>query len=230
VGDAGGAGKPGRRRAGAPDAGARESILAAAALLFRRKGYAATAVREIVERAGVTKPVLYYYFRNKEGLFRAIMRESRARFEALLREGGGGVSARERLHDLAARLFALVRERAEVARLVYALYYGPGQGAPPVDVDGYRRRFREAVLGAVKEGIRTGEFRRGDPHAMAWAVIGGINVVIERFLCERRGRPGQADLRRVLEAVFAGLAPGPGAAQGANRRRGRKVAAAGREP
>ena len=38
-------------------------IVAAAVRLFCEKGYEATAVREIVEAAGVTKPVLYYYFR-----------------------------------------------------------------------------------------------------------------------------------------------------------------------
>ncbi|MBW2491112.1 MAG: TetR/AcrR family transcriptional regulator, partial [Deltaproteobacteria bacterium] len=29
--------------------------------------------REIVEKAGVSKPVLYYYFHSKEGLFYAIL-------------------------------------------------------------------------------------------------------------------------------------------------------------
>ncbi|MBW2208934.1 MAG: helix-turn-helix transcriptional regulator, partial [Deltaproteobacteria bacterium] len=49
---------------------ARAVLLEAATALFAQKGYAGTSVREIVERAGVTKPVLYYYFENKEGLFR----------------------------------------------------------------------------------------------------------------------------------------------------------------
>ncbi|MBN2125321.1 MAG: helix-turn-helix transcriptional regulator, partial [Deltaproteobacteria bacterium] len=51
----------------------RLSLLMAGITLFAEKGYASTAVREIVAHAGVTKPVLYYYFQNKEGLFRAIL-------------------------------------------------------------------------------------------------------------------------------------------------------------
>ena len=43
--------------------------LSAARELFARKGYSGTSVREIVAAADVTKPVLYYYFRNKEGLY-----------------------------------------------------------------------------------------------------------------------------------------------------------------
>ena len=52
---------------------AKESLFSAAVALFAEKGYASTSVREIVASAGVTKPVLYYYFESKEGLFRTIL-------------------------------------------------------------------------------------------------------------------------------------------------------------
>ena len=35
--------------------------------LFYAKGYDAVGVQEIVERAGLTKPTLYYYFGSKIG-------------------------------------------------------------------------------------------------------------------------------------------------------------------
>ena len=41
--------------------------------MFAQKGYAGTSVREIAEQAGVSKPVLYYYFKSKGGLFLAIL-------------------------------------------------------------------------------------------------------------------------------------------------------------
>jgi AcrR family transcriptional regulator len=47
----------------------RERLLETAIGMFAAKGYAGTSVREIVERAAVSKPVLYYYFKSKEGLF-----------------------------------------------------------------------------------------------------------------------------------------------------------------
>ena len=55
------------------ESNSRERLLETATELFAEKGYAATSVREIVERAGVSKPVLYYYFKSKEGLFYAIL-------------------------------------------------------------------------------------------------------------------------------------------------------------
>jgi AcrR family transcriptional regulator len=56
--------------------GNRERIIAQAIRLFCEKGYEATSVREIVEAVGVTKPVLYYYFKNKDELFRFILQNS----------------------------------------------------------------------------------------------------------------------------------------------------------
>ena len=44
---------------------ARDRIRKAAIGLFTEKGYAACSTREICERAGVTKPVLYYHFHSK---------------------------------------------------------------------------------------------------------------------------------------------------------------------
>lgn len=38
---------------------------------FCPKGFAAASTREIVEAAGSPKPMLYYYFQNKEGLYLA---------------------------------------------------------------------------------------------------------------------------------------------------------------
>ena len=65
--------------------GARQRLLNSAAELFNSKGYAATTVREIVKAAGVTKPVLYYYFRNKEGIFLELMRATYVKFNSLVR-------------------------------------------------------------------------------------------------------------------------------------------------
>lgn len=48
--------------------GTRERLLQAAMELFTTKGYEATAVSEILQRAGVNSGSLYYFFSGKEGL------------------------------------------------------------------------------------------------------------------------------------------------------------------
>jgi TetR/AcrR family transcriptional regulator len=195
------------RKEAEPGGDARERLLSGATALFASKGYAATTVREIVERAGVTKPVLYYYFRSKEGIYLDLMREPFGKFttivEETLRTGG---SARERLFRLCLMAYDIVVENIDAARVMYSIYYGPPQGAPFVDFDAYHHRFREAVLQVIREGVRDGEFRRVNLQDAMWAVIGAVNVAMEVELCHPQESLGRDGVRRVLELVLEGIA------------------------
>jgi len=60
----------GRQRAATPGGDAkRERILRTAERLFHEQGYADTTMEQIVGELGVTKPYVYYYFRNKQEIF-----------------------------------------------------------------------------------------------------------------------------------------------------------------
>src|SRR5512145_2130357 len=91
-----------------PEGEVRERLLDVATELFTRKGYAATTVREVVTAAGVTPPVLYYYFESKEGLFLTLLKEPWGRFateiDAACRDGA---TAAERLRGLCGRILGL---------------------------------------------------------------------------------------------------------------------------
>jgi len=62
-----------RPHAGADDR--RERLVDAARDLFAATGYAATSLRQIALRAGVTPALAHYYFKDKTGLFDALARE-----------------------------------------------------------------------------------------------------------------------------------------------------------
>jgi len=101
-------------------------IARTAAQLFAAKGYEATAVREIVEAAGVTKPTLYYHFGSKEGLAQALLTAPMARLKADLRailDGPGGPVSK--LEAMAEAHFGFIREDPDRARLLFALFFGP---------------------------------------------------------------------------------------------------------
>jgi AcrR family transcriptional regulator len=57
----------------------KQQLLDAAARLFAEQGYASTRVVDIVEAAGVAKGLFYWYFDNKEALFRELAEEIRRR-------------------------------------------------------------------------------------------------------------------------------------------------------
>jgi TetR/AcrR family transcriptional regulator len=120
----------------------RERLLDAALTLFNEKGYPATSVREIVAAAGVTKPVLYYYFSSKEGIFQAIMERARAIYsremeEALTFHG----TYRERLFHLLTTVFDLFARHIEVPRLLFTVHFNPEREAPSFDFEAFPRTF-----------------------------------------------------------------------------------------
>jgi TetR/AcrR family transcriptional regulator len=187
------------------DESVRHRLLDAASRLFAQKGYSATTVREIVEAVGVTKPVLYYYFENKEGLYLELMRHALGHAEEVIEstlESAG--SARERIEQLCDRTFALILDNLDFVRVMDSIYYGPPQGAPPFDFDEFHRSFENAVCTLVEEGMESGELRSADPEAVTWAILGALDIAKGFHLCHPERSKGRAGLACLLDVVFEG--------------------------
>lgn len=109
----------------------RARILDAAERLFATRGFAATSVREIVREAGVTNPMLYYYFGSKEDLFIHLIRE---RFQSFGRAFAERLAGEDTLQGvLCAWAHATMegtREFPTSIRLVFASVFGPHEGMP----------------------------------------------------------------------------------------------------
>jgi len=184
----------------------RERLLDVATELFARKGYAASTTREIVAAAGVTKPVLYYYFKSKEGIYLELLERAFQRFEAIVdRSVAAKGSVEQRLMHLCDQVFALIVEKIEVVRLMYSIYYGPPQGAPYFDFDAVHRKLFEAIKQVVVEGIESKELCNAGPEDMTWAILGAIHVTMENELCHPERELGHEGLKRILSLIFQGL-------------------------
>jgi TetR/AcrR family transcriptional regulator len=189
----------------APDA--RKRLMGAALELFTQKGYAATSVREIVAVAGVTKPVLYYYFGSKEGIYLELMREPFTVFEALLDAcPSDGMGAGKLLMNLCGNLFDLFMENLATARLMYSIYYGPPQGAPFFDFDEYHEKLQAKVKKLVEKGICSGELAAVNAGDAMWIIIGVLNVAMEEQLCREIPGIDRTGLERILALVLGGIA------------------------
>jgi TetR/AcrR family transcriptional regulator len=190
------------------DAGAREKLLAAALELFNEKGYAATSVRELVAAAQVTKPVLYYYFGNKEGIYLELMQGSYGTFEALVQGISLEGSARERILQFCDDLFDISVERLALVRLIYAIYYGPPQGAPPFDLESYFVRMMELIQRLVGAGIASGELKQGSVEDVSRAIIAVLTSAINEQLCRREAKLDRKGMERMLHLLMDGIGQG----------------------
>lgn len=74
------------RRTKAEAAATREALLDAAEEVFLEKGVARTSLEQIARHAGMTRGAVYWHFKNKADLFRALLERVRMPFEELVEE------------------------------------------------------------------------------------------------------------------------------------------------
>jgi len=196
-------------RTAAPDQCARERLLREAADLFNRKGYAATSVGEIVAAAGVTKPVLYYHFESKEGLYLRLMEEGlgsfRSTVEAALRSDKGTVT--DRIRRLCEAIVGHALENLSIVRLTRGIHHAPPQGAPALDVCEFPRTIQASLQHLVEEGVRSGEFAPVAPADLVWVIMGLLSVCIDSNLIDPAMALKPRGFRSALNLVFASVAP-----------------------
>src|SRR5271165_5544546 len=94
----------------------RRQILRAALRRFANGGYAATSVQQIVGDAKVSKPALYYYFRDKAGLFQALDERLQVVQEAAARKS----DIRGQLVEILSALFDYFHKNRDLTRIAFA--------------------------------------------------------------------------------------------------------------
>jgi len=184
---------------------ARQRLLETATELFAEKGYAGTSVREIVDRAGVSKPVLYYYFKSKEGLFYAILEWAADAQQEILNEiFATGGTVLDRFIYFYRRISAGVEEYQNLYKMIHGLMYGPPQGAPAYDFPKYQRYMFDAVKQIYTSGLTVGEVKVADEDEVAFLVLS----LIDFSLNMNQVLPELADPQRperLLRLAFQGL-------------------------
>ncbi|HZM32119.1 MAG TPA: helix-turn-helix domain-containing protein [Acidimicrobiales bacterium] len=149
----------------------KQQLLDAAARLFAEQGYAATRVVDIVEAAGVAKGLFYWYFENKEALFRELATEIRRRLR------------RQQAAAMDEDAPALVRIlQATVASLVFMAENAPffslleveGRNVSDVLRQGTEQHLQDVSV-LIVDGQRDGTVTQDEPaELLALAVVGTV--------------------------------------------------------
>ena len=185
----------------------RAEILVAATQLFARRGYGQASVREVVEAVGCTKPVLYYYFGSKEGLFLEAVRTHMASLRLLIEQAiSQRGTVRDRLVAFVRALLDHVHANPDVLRLLITAQHRPERGQPQVDLMSLHRENRLLLGELLAEGVSTGEIRADvDLTDAVLALLGIVNLRSVGYLV---GLPTPDDLpERILALFFDGVSP-----------------------
>lgn len=149
----------------------KQQLLDAAARLFAEQGYAATRVVDIVDAAGVAKGLFYWYFDNKEALFRELAAEIRRR---LRRQQAAAMDpAAPALTRLLQATVASVRFMAENAPF-FSLLEVEGRNVSDVLRQGTEQHLHD-VAQIIVEGQADGTVTTDDPaDLLALAAVGTV--------------------------------------------------------
>ena len=148
----------------------KQQLLDRAAELFAERGYAETRVIDIVRAAGVAKGLFYWYFENKEALFKELAQRIRLN---LRREQGKVLDPdAPALVNLHRGTEASVHFMAEHAHF-FSLLEVEGRNFTDVMRQGTQQHIADMVK-LVKAGQAEGTIREENPKLLALGVVGSV--------------------------------------------------------
>jgi len=180
-----------------------ERIRGAAAWLFAERGFHGTGMRLIAEEAGVSVGALYHYFRSKDEVFLAVLREE---YEGLLAAAQGlwreGLPASEVVRRVVELHFSAVAAGHPSGRLLALAWTGIPNPLRP-QILALREEYAQCIADLLAEAMGRGEIRPAHPLLTAYALLGLVEAVTARALGDDRVAD---ELRRVGPAEVAELA------------------------
>lgn len=179
-------------RAAPKSAATREDeILAAAARIFREKGYHGTSVRDIAESVGLLKGSLYHYIRSKEDLLARLFDGAlEGTVDELEEIASRDASAEQRLREMVRTYVRAVTVNLDAV----GLYLREWRALPPPELArlrARRRAMRALFEDVIADGVRRREFVPGDVKVSALAIMGMANWLFEWYRPRGRLRPEQ---------------------------------------
>ncbi|MCX6025419.1 MAG: TetR/AcrR family transcriptional regulator [Chloroflexi bacterium] len=162
----------------------REEILAAAAQIFREKGYHATSMQDIAEAVHLQKGSLYHHIRSKEEILASLLDRALDLLILSMQEVmASPLSVEEKLRS-AMRMYAdNIAVHSDLAAVLVLEYrnLSPRLRARHM---GRRDRFEALWRELLRQGMQQGVFRTSDEKLVALAILGVQNWMLTWYRAE----------------------------------------------
>ena len=179
-------------------------MLEAARALFAERGFAAVTMDDVAAEVGVTKPLLYTYFGNKDRLFLACMEPAAEALVATVVEAAEQAESPADGLRLAVRaFFGFVDADRDAWRVLFDETL-PASGEIARSVAEYRERLTGLVAATLIERLPTGS-RRGatEVEALSTALLGASEALARWWL-----RTGAMAATQAAELLISTVEPG----------------------
>lgn len=157
----------------------RDRIFASALRHFSEKGFAATSLREVSQDAQTTKPMIYYYFGSKEGLYGSIVRQILEEMADAIRSRLPAEAApQDQVLAYCERYLEHFLAQEEIIALVLREVFGLGGVPMATFSQTLGERVRQPLDDVVAHGMEMGVFKRDHVVTCSTAITGILNMFI----------------------------------------------------
>jgi AcrR family transcriptional regulator len=170
--------------------------------IFAQRGYEATSVEEIAERAKVSKPIVYEHFGGKEGLYAVVVDREVELIVSRIVEAISSGSPRERLERAALAFLTYVKERPDGFAVLV-------RDAPPSKRSGEMPALMYDLADRVGD-IFADQFRKAGYDARAapiyaHALVGMVAFVGQWWTESRKPPPAETVASHIAALAWMGL-------------------------
>lgn len=151
-----------------------KAILEAAASVFAEKGWAGARVDAIASEAGLNKAMLYYRVGGKEELYRRVVLKGQEYFtQAVERALEKAAGPEDAVRKIVETIAGNVRENRLFPSIILREIAGGGANLPRESLAGIKK-LMEIIRDLANRGMETGAFRKIDPVALQFMIMGAV--------------------------------------------------------
>lgn len=171
-----------RPKARQVDRDTRAAILSAARRVFSCKGVDGTSMREVAAAAKVNNAMIYYHFKDKVALYRAVLGDSFAVLDRIWEHEvfQSTASARRKIQKYVEEFIRFEQANEELRRIMSMEFASCGKSSQWL-ADNYFRRHYEKLRSILKQGMRSGELHIADP---AVAISSLLGMIVHSFISQ----------------------------------------------
>jgi len=142
----------------------RKKILEKALTVFMDDGYGNTTFQKIADRCGITRTILYLYFKNKREIFNYSIKQLLATVEENINliRADASLNNIEKITRVLHDIFKLFEQNRQFISVIldYLLYIYKGDANAEVRVRRRTVRLRHILASMVIEGVKDGELKK----------------------------------------------------------------------
>jgi AcrR family transcriptional regulator len=185
----------------------RTQIIESAIKVFAREGFADARMEDVASESGLSKGLLYWYFKSKEEIIIAIadllFSGEFRRMEKLTAEGLTARASLDRFLDI---FIDDLRGILKVAPVIYEFYALAFRNTVVRRVmQKYLRRFLAIMQPIIQQGMDNGEFASGDARRTAIAIGAALEGTLLLWAYAPNMVQPEAQLRAAMALLLAGL-------------------------